>query len=236
MITRAFVLHSGGIDSSTTLAMAVAEFGGDNVISVGVNYGQRHSIEMEYASKFADKLGARRTMLRLGPQPTSMLTDDSIEIPKKSYADLEPGISPTYVPFRNGQMLSLIAAYAHHWVSDIAGYRQGDDEQISAQIWFGAHAEDAANWAYPDCTPEFVGAMANAIFIGTYQTVRLVTPFIHSTKDEIVRRGVKLGIDYSLTWSCYHGGEIHCGECPTCIARKESFAKNHMQDPTQYAK
>jgi 7-cyano-7-deazaguanine synthase len=153
-----------------------------------------------------------------------MLTDSSIAIPSISYADLPHGVSPTYVPFRNGQMLSKLAGH-------IQGNIHFTDD---AMIYFGAHAEDAANWAYPDCTPEFVGAMANAIYIGTYQRVRLSTPWLHATKHEIITYGDKHGTPYHLTWSCYVGGERHCGVCPTCRARKDAFVKAGVADPTQY--
>jgi 7-cyano-7-deazaguanine synthase in queuosine biosynthesis len=128
-------------------------------------------------------------------------------------------------------MLSRIAAEAHAWCKA----NDWSDKEQNAVIYFGAHAEDAQNWAYPDCTPEFIGSMANAIFIGTYQRVRLVTPFIHSLKSTIVHDGWMLDVPYHLTWSCYAGGEVHCGECPTCIARKEAFTKGNIPDPTVYA-
>ena len=87
-------------------------------------------------------------------------------------------------------------------------------------VYYGAHAEDAKNWAYPDCTPEFIGAQANAIYIGTYHKIRLHTPWMWLRKDEIITDGERLGVPWHLTWSCYKGGEFHCGSCPTCLARK----------------
>ena len=102
-------------------------------------------------------------------------------------------------------------------------------------IYFGAHAEDAQNWAYPDCTPEFIGAIANAIYIGTYHTVRLHTPLQWMTKSSIIRLGSELGVDWTKTFSCYKGEELHCGVCPTCRARRQGFIKAQIHDPTVYA-
>jgi 7-cyano-7-deazaguanine synthase len=107
-------------------------------------------------------------------------------------------------------------------------------DEAQADIYFGAHAEDAQNWAYPDCTPEFIGAMANAIFVGTYRAVRLISPIMFMTKAQIVAMGDKLNVPFDKTWSCYKGGEKHCGKCPTCYARKDAFAVAGVRDPTVY--
>jgi 7-cyano-7-deazaguanine synthase len=239
MSIRAFILHSGGIDSSTCLARAVKELGKENVLSVGVNYGQRHIREADFADDFADHYGVDRIIINMSQPPKSMLTDDQSKIPDSSYADLPHGISPTYVPFRNGSLLSRIAGIAQGWVMEQDALYPRTKSKIAgmtaeAQIWFGAHAEDAQNWAYPDCTPEFVGAMAAAIYIGTYHRVRLITPFIHNLKSEIVRLGTDMGVPYEKTWSCYAGGMQHCGTCPTCRARKGSFLEADLIDPTVY--
>lgn len=220
-MTKALVLHSGGLDSSVALMMAAAEYGPANVKSLGIDYGQRHLRELEYAQYLCNSLGVVREVVKLPKIEGVMLTDPSIEIPNISYEEIE-GISPTYVPFRNGLMLSVIASKAQNEGYDV--------------IVYGAHAEDAKNWAYPDCTPEFNGAMANAIFIGTYQKVRLHTPFQWSEKYEIVKKGAALDEQrLVMTWSCYKGDEQHCGTCPTCRARKEAFIKAGVNDPTIYA-
>jgi 7-cyano-7-deazaguanine synthase len=204
----------------------------EKVISVSINYGQRHSKEIAYAKRLCEHLNVEHMTVDMAPPPKSMLTDPSSAVPKMSYAEIQ-GMSPTYVPFRNGQLLSRIAGIAQGWVM---GEGQEWDEERNATIWFGAHAEDAQNWAYPDCTPEFIGSMASAIYIGTYHKVRLVAPFQHMTKDEIVDVGDRvLKIPYEMTWSCYKGEELHCGTCPTCIARKEAFHKAGVYDLTQYA-
>ena len=102
-------------------------------------------------------------------------------------------------------------------------------------IFFGAHADDAANFSYPDCTPEFTGAMANAINVGSYYTTRLLVPLQYMNKQEIVEKGTKLGVDFANTWSCYTGGDLHCGVCPTCRSRREAFVAAGIDDPTKYA-
>jgi 7-cyano-7-deazaguanine synthase len=275
---KAFVLLSGGLDSTTCLYKAIFDYSGEDdrydvyklidnnhqdhgvnpitwVEAVSMDYGQRHSKEMEYAAKTCEILGIKHTILPLGgllADKNTMLTQSDIEIPSVSYDDLPSGVSPTYVPFRNGTMLSVLAAYTQKWINEqnikwleAARKVRGEVSEeflvdrcrmnVSAGIYFGAHAEDAANWAYPDCTPEFIGAMANAIFIGCYQQVRLHTPLMSLKKSEIVELGDKLGVPFSNTWSCYKGEEIHCGVCPTCRSRKQAFWDAGVADPTIYA-
>lgn len=216
-MARALVLHSGGIDSSTCLAIAARDY--DEVTALSIHYGQRHSREIDAARDVAKHLCVQHEALQLPPIENSMLTDASREIPSISYEDIK-GISPTYVPFRNGLLLANVAS--------LAQAREFD------AIFFGAHAEDAHNWAYPDCTPEFIGAMANAIFIGTYQKVRLVTPLEWLNKQEIITLGDKLGVPWGKTWSCYKGEPVHCGVCPTCRARRAGFIAAGIFDPTVY--
>lgn len=265
---RAFVLLSGGIDSTTCLHKAILDFApsaevGDHILSdafdgpvdggatwveaVSVDYGQRHRKEAEYAAATCRKFGIKHSVLRIGDVLAGkgvMLADAAVPIPSISYDEIR-GVSPTYVPFRNGTMLSLIAAHAQKWVDEriddatenaFGGdrLRATDYMRDSAGIYFGAHAEDAANWAYPDCTPEFIGAMANAIYVGTYSCVRLYAPIQWMGKAEIIRLGESLGVDWAGTWSCYAGGELHCGECPTCRARRAGFEAAGVADPTVY--
>ncbi len=218
---KAYVLLSGGVDSSTALAVANQDWDG-RVCGVGVNYGQRHQKELEQGVKVAkhfDNQWLERDIQ--GFIQKGGLTDVSLEIPPVSYAELPKGVSPTYVPFRNGTMLSLVAGMA------------AVDPEAEA-VYIGVHAEDAENWAYPDCTPEFMGGMSNAIFVGTYHKIRLYTPLIWMKKHEIVTLGESLGVPWDLTWSCYEGNELHCGVCPTCRARLEAFKLASVEDPTMY--
>jgi len=219
---KAYVLLSGGIDSSTCLAQACEDFGG-LVCGVSFTYGQRHSKEVEHAEQVAKALDcAFITKDISGIIGKGGLTDNALVIPAKSYDELDPGVSPTYVPFRNGTLLACITSLA-----------STDPEAVA--VYFGAHADDAANWAYPDCTPEFIGGMANAIYVGTYHKIRLYTPLIFMTKAEIVAKGEELNVPWELTWSCYEGGEEHCGVCPTCRSRRDGFINADVFDPTPYA-
>jgi 7-cyano-7-deazaguanine synthase len=219
-VSTAIVLHSGGIDSTTCLYLAADAFELENIVSLSIHYGQRHKKELDHAKMICDQLGVEHHVVKGIELPMSMITNPDVPIPSVSYKELGKGVSPTYVPFRNGNLLSQVAAIA---------MAQG----VSA-IYFGAHAEDAQNWAYPDCTPEFIGAMANAIYIGTYHKVRLITPLEWLTKRDIIALGTRLGVPWSLTWSCYKGEELHCGVCPTCRARQDGFTDANIHDPTTY--
>ena len=291
MERRAFVLLSGGLDSTTCLFKAIYDFVpetipwyGDHVLvadsigemldgltvkegnegiywveAISIDYGQRHIKEAEYAKKTCDILGIKHTILDVGDLlkgKSVMLSKDSIgavEVPNISYGDIK-GVSPTYVPFRNGLLLSAATAHAQKWVNEriaeeakylfqgrLASEQSQATEEATreagntAGIYFGAHTEDAANWAYPDCTPEFIGAMANAIYIGSYYAIRLYTPLEWLDKAEIIHLGNRLDVPYGNTWSCYKGEELHCGTCPTCRARKDGFVRAKIFDPTEYA-
>lgn len=218
---RAYVLLSGGIDSSACLAVAYEEHDG-LVCAVSITYGQRHTNEVKYAKMIAEHFSVAFIQKDLtGLIGTGGLTDESLVIPHKSYAELPEGVSPTYVPFRNGLFLSLIASIA-----------SADSEAV--EIYYGAHAEDAERDAYPDCSVKFIKAMKRAIDIGTYGKITLKVPFSHSSKAMVIRRGERLGVPWDLTWSCYEGGELHCGNCPTCLARRKAFLIAGVEDPTEY--
>jgi 7-cyano-7-deazaguanine synthase len=227
MTTKAIVLHSGGLDSSVALALAIRDFGAEHVKSLGVDYGQRHKVEMAYAAALCHRYGVERVGMSIDDMPKSMLTDPSIEIPKVSYADLPFGVSPSYVPFRNGQLLAKAAALASSL------YTASSAPFIT--IYLGVHAEDAARDSYPDCTFHFIGAMAAAIEIGTYHQVRVNAPLISLFKHEIVELGSRLGVPFEFSFSCYAGGELHCAVCPTCRSRKTAFELAGVPDPTKYA-
>ena len=213
---------SGGLDSTTCLAIAkeLVEREGGLVEAVSFNYGQRHSKELERAKLIAETMGIRWNILDMPHKHLkSALLDEQAVIPSVSYEEIE-GMSPAYVPFRNGLMLALLAGYAASYGFDY--------------IMAGPHAEDADRWAYADCTLEFMGSFGAALYIGTYGKVRLLTPLLNMTKAEVVEKGSSLGAPLEHTWSCYIGGEKHCGVCPTCRARKEAFAAADIVDPTAY--
>lgn len=220
---EAVVLLSGGLDSTTCLTAAVERHGADNVLAVSFFYGQKHSQELEQGEKIAAYFGVERKLIELPHifgEAGSTLVSGGPDNPKGTYEDLPDGVSPTYVPYRNGTLLSLASVVA---------------ASVGAkELWFGAHAEDAERWAYPDCTPEFIGSQANAIYVGTYHQVRLITPLEWMTKAEVVAWGLKLNAPYQLSLSCYNGTIPACGECPTCNSRREAFTLNGTTDPIEY--
>ena len=198
---RAFVLLSGGVDSATCLYLArehMKKVGG-KVQAYSMNYGQRHLKETECAENLCKGLGIKFKVIDIRGFATGMLTDNTQIVPDISYDEIK-GISPTYVPFRNGFMLSRLAAEAQQYANEVSTLfdpnEDGGNYVPEDLVWmyFGAHAEDSENWAYPDCTPEFIGAMANAIYIGTYRAVRLLTPFAFSSKADIIRTGRRLKV------------------------------------------
>lgn len=217
-----YVALSGGIDSSTVLGIAHDRHEG-NVVAVSFDYGQRHKKEIECARAICEAMGVLHMVVDLGTMPGSALTDASRDIPRVSYDEIQ-GVSPSYVHFRNGQIISKLAAIA-----------SADPSGSDTVIYVGTHAEDAYNDAYPDCRLDFIGAMAAAVYIGTYHKTRLSAPLIEMSKTEVVKAGMKYLVPLNLTWSCYLGGKVHCGTCPTCRARKEAFAAAGVMDPTVYA-
>lgn len=233
MKPKAFVLLSGGIDSTVCLYQANREFNG-NVEAISIFYGQRHMKEIDYARRSADAIHIAHRIINLASiVPKTMLTDRMAKIPEVPYSEIE-GVSPTYVPFRNGLMLSAVASIVHGEYVKKHDLEDNTPSMLEWGLYFGAHAEDAQNWAYPDCTPEFLGAMANAIFVGTYRAIRLHTPLQWLNKREIVLKGELLGVDWRNTWSCYTGLVNHCGVCPTCRARRASFELADVDDLTVY--
>jgi 7-cyano-7-deazaguanine synthase len=225
---RAIVLLSGGIDSTTTLAIAVAE--GYEVYTLSFDYGQRHQIETEAARRVADSLGARehrvaKTDLRVFGG--SALTDD-VNVPKKrSEEEIAHGIPVTYVPARN----AIFLAYALAWAEVIS----------ASDIFLGVNAIDYSG--YPDCRPEFIEAFENLANLGTKAGVegrrfQIHTPLIKLSKAEIIRKAVELGVDLSLTHSCYDPSpdDFACGECDSCLLRLKGFREAGLKDPIRYAK
>lgn len=223
---KALVLSSGGVDSTTALGMAVAKYGSGSVVALSVSYGQKHDKEIQAASAVAKYYGVEQLFLDLSRifeySNSSLLKQSTEEIPEESYAEQiketggEKPVS-TYVPFRNGLFLSTAASIA---LSKECGV-----------IYYGAHADDAAGCAYPDCSPVFNNAMNEAIYEGSGHQLRVEAPFVNMNKADIVKIGLELGVPYELTWSCYEGGEKPCGKCGTCIDRAKAFAANGVEDP-----
>ena len=222
------VLLSGGVDSTTCLALAFSRYGANNVTALTFLYGQKHANEIENARKVAEHFSVKLVEAHVDSEifqgSSSTLLKGNGEISHKSYAELiaedGEGTVDTYVPFRNGLMLSQAAALA---------YSLGADE-----VWYGAHSDDAAGSAYPDCTPEFYESMDKAIFHGTGHKVHLLAPLLNLNKAQVVAAGLKVKAPYELTRSCYEGHELACGKCATCIDRLNAFGQNLVDDLIQY--
>jgi 7-cyano-7-deazaguanine synthase len=222
MKSRAVILLSGGLDSATVLAMA--RDSGHECHALSVSYGQRHHAELAAAARVANALGAREHRIMhvdLGRIGGSALTDRSIDVPVSA----GEGIPVTYVPARNTIMLSLAMAWA---------------EVLDArEIHVGVNAVDYSG--YPDCRPEFIAAFQALSDVATKAGVegrgaRIHAPLIHLSKAEIIRIGARLGVDYSLTVSCYQADDrgLACGACDSCRLRREGFAAAGVADPTRY--
>lgn len=225
---KAIVLSSGGVDSTTCLSLAINDYGKDNVVSVSIFYGQKHSKELECARKVAAYYDVPHYEFDLSSilkySNCSLLASSNKEIEHRSYAEQiekdENGKVSTYVPYRNGLMLSVCASLA-----------QSIFEQDETDILIGAHGDDAAGNAYADCSVEFIDTISSAISIGTYGKVKVLAPFYKSNKAAVVKKGLELKTPYELTWSCYEGGEKPCGKCGTCIDRAKAFEANGVVDP-----
>lgn len=221
---KAVVLLSGGIDSTTCLAMAVKEYGAENVTAFTAFYGQKHEKEIDSAKKVAGFYQVGWVCADLAEafkhSQSSLLAHSHEAIKHQAYAEQlaeKPGTVDTYVPFRNGLFLSYAAALAVSVGAEV--------------IYYGAHADDAAGSAYPDCTPEFNQAMGDAIYEGSGKSCRLVAPLLHWNKARVVEEGLRLGAPYQFTWSCYEGSDKPCGACGTCLDRQKAFEANGVQDP-----
>jgi len=222
---KALVLLSGGVDSTTCLGMAVKKHGNNNVIGLCITYGQKHTRELESAKAVADYYQVEWLYMDLSTMfawsDSSLLSHSRHDIPKESYADqlLKTDGKPvsTYVPFRNGLFLSTAASIAISKGCEI--------------IYYGAHSDDAAGNAYPDCSKAFHDAMNQAIWEGSGHIVNIQAPFISMSKKDVVKTGLSLDVPYQLTWSCYEGGSVPCGKCATCIDRQAAFRANGVEDP-----
>lgn len=223
MIKRAVVLLSGGLDSVTCLAIARSQ--GFDCYCLSLDYHQRHIAELNAAKKIAKKLGAKEhktVQLDLSLFGGSALTDDKIDVPESA----SEGIPVTYVPARNTIMLSLSLAWA---------------EVLGAQdIFIGVNALDYSG--YPDCRGEYVKAFQEMANLATKTAVEgkqitVHAPLIDMTKAEIITKGTALGVDYSMTVSCYQADQLGraCGLCDSCRLRKEGFLNASIDDPTLYA-
>lgn len=221
MAPKAVVLLSGGLDSSTVLAMTKDK--GYDIFALTLIYGQRHEKEMESAVSVADSLGVKEHRVMELPEGLfsgSSLTFDS-EVPLNG--ENENRIPSTYVPARNLVFLSIAVSWA---------------EALDAEaVFIGVNEVDYSG--YPDCRPEFIEAFIKAQELATKRGVegdpiRIVTPIMEMSKSEIIRTGTSLGLDYGLTWSCYRGGVKACGRCDSCRFRLKGFREAGLEDPLEY--
>lgn len=216
----AVVVVSGGMDSATLAWKLAAD--GHPLHLVSFDYGQRHRKELEHAGRLARRLDAAHDVVDLTAVGAflrgSALTDPDVPVPDGHYA--EESMRATVVPNRNAIMLSV--AYG------IASAERA--ELVAVAVHAGDH------FIYPDCRPAFIEAFAamQAIALESFPTPRLEAPFLHATKADIARQGHQLGVPFELTWSCYKGGEAHCGTCGTCTERREAFDLAGVPDPTRY--
>ncbi|MBI3578926.1 MAG: 7-cyano-7-deazaguanine synthase QueC [Ignavibacteriales bacterium] len=214
---KAVVILSGGLDSTTLLYWAKREY---NVSALTFDYGSKHNERERVASKkIAQRLNVPHTIIDL-PFVDELFKSDLLRsggaIPQGHYED--DSMRKTVVPFRNGIMLAIAVGYA---------------ESIEANIvLYGAHGGDHA--IYPDCRPEFLKSMSEAGRAGTYRGVEIKDPFMNLKKKDIVALGMDLHVPFELTYSCYNGGEKHCGTCGTCVERREAFQLAGVVDPTVY--
>ncbi len=223
MTGKAVVLLSGGLDSTTTLAQALAD--GNEVVALSFRYGQRHSKELVAAANVANFFKVRHVIVDMDLSMfRSALTDKNIDVPEnRDEEQMGSDIPVTYVPARNIIMLSVAAGLCESVDAD--------------KIYIGANSVDYSG--YPDCRPEFFEEYERMINIGTKagvegHPIKIMTPIQHATKADIVRLGKKLGAPLHLTWSCYEGGEKACGKCDSCQLRLKGFEEAGYKDEIEY--
>jgi len=216
---KVVVVYSGGLDSTVLLYHLLAE--GHEVRAVSVHYGQRHARELAAAAEIAAGRSVAHQVLDLAALgalfPGRALTSAAAEVPQREYSP--ESLAVTTVPNRNMILLAAALSWAAHLRFDAAAY--------------AAHA--GMPITYPDCRPEFARAMAAAARVCDWRPLEVLAPFVSWTKADVVRRGAALGAPLGRTWSCYVGGDKHCGRCGTCLDRRQAFVGAGVPDPTEYA-
>lgn len=221
MKTKTVLIYSGGMDSTVLLYWLR---GHDHTIkALGVNYGQRHGRELASAELICRELGVPFEVADLSGiskliAGQSSQVNPNVAVPLGHYA--EESMKATVVPNRNMIMLSVAIGHAISLEYD--------------QVAYAAHAGD--HTIYPDCRPQFAAAMDLVASLCDWRIISLIRPFIQFTKADIARKGNELGVPFEKTWSCYQGGDVHCGQCGTCVERRESFSLAGIPDPTVYTR
>lgn len=230
---KKLVLCSGGLDSTVLLHKVAAQESHDDIIALSVYYGQKHAIEVESCRWQCSRLGVTLIEADLSPifrynlDACALIMGSKLSVVHDSYANQlernkqegKEALTAEYVPYRNGLFLSFAAAVSLQLDCD--------------EIFYGAHADDEAGSAYPDCSEEFILAQADAIRLGSASRVQLTAPWWNKNKADIVRVGIELGMteeEFAHTWSCYEGLETPCGECGTCVDRIAAFRANGLQN------
>ena len=216
---KSIIVYSGGMDSTVLLYRLAKD--GDELKALSINYGQRHSKEIEYAESICRNLGVEHRVANLESISEllsgSALTSDDLEVPEGHYA--EDNMKATVVPNRNMILLSVAAGWAISSEFD--------------RVAYAAHSGDHA--VYPDCRNEFADALDATIRLADWREVSLYRPFVDCAKADLVKLGAELGVPFEKTWSCYKGLDLHCGRCGTCIERREAFHLAGIHDPTYYS-
>lgn len=217
---KSVLIYSGGLDSTVLLHHLLAQ--GVEVLALSIDYGQRHRHrELACARHQCEAARVEHKVIDLGSIRSLMgsnsLTDDSIAVPHGHYA--EDNMKSTVVPNRNMILIAMAGGWAAASKADNVAY--------------AAHGGD--HTVYPDCRPEFAEAMDHALSLADWHPIGLHRPFVKMDKAGIVQRGAELGVDFTHTWSCYEGGQQHCGRCGTCVERRQAFYQAGIADPTTYA-
>ena len=228
---KCLVLSSGGLDSSVCTSYAVKTYGKENVVTASLFYGQAHVRELESARKIAEFYGLEHIEKDISEAMShakavcSLIQGSDIQIDDRSYAEqiADKGKPNTEVPLRNGIFLVLAASVAMSIFPN-----------QECVVIYGAHSDDAAGNAYPDCSVEFADTADKLIQIGSRNLVSLERPLINLNKAGVVKLALELGTPFEMTTSCYHGGEKACGRCGTCLDRISAFRGNHAIDPIEY--
>lgn len=222
---KAVVLLSGGLDSSTLLHYVIQRLGATDVYALSFIYGQKHQCELQAAAWQAKAAGVKaHDVVDMGffgalTPGASALTDARLRVPRLSdLAATELNQPPTYVPNRNMMLLSVAAAYA--------------EARGVTSLFYGAQTQDS--YGYWDCTPEFLEKINAVLGLNRRNPVTVIAPFVSLRKADEIRLGLTLGVDYAHTWTCYRGGAIPCGECPSCVERAGAFAEVGIPDPLKH--